>query len=600
MNIGKRKIIFSILIIILINCLLNYNFFITNFNNNKEMVYDLSGNNDRNYEINNIDSDVKVIYIRFDSTPNDLTIDYKNAELQKYKHFNSSYKRKLVIEDEVYVYTSLSSNITDLKFTINDGKINKIILNPKVKYKLNILNTFLISVIVFASIYVISGNNKLNFNDCVQRNKTIVVLLILVVLLITFCSYHYKREVNILYYLYTDAVINKRLDLNFPVDEKLLNNSNPYDPCEREYYYLWDASYYNGKYYCYFGIWPVLTLLAPVKILTGQYISLTYLSFLYSIGSIIAMYLLYKEIIKKYFNNIKYNTFILSFLYIVFGSKLFWCMHRSNFYELASVSAYFHILIGLYLVLFNKNENTKRDFLGYSFLATAVLCRPTSLLLSLLIIPNIISKIKNKKFKLKNAISLIIPYLVVGIFAMYLNYVRFGNVLEFGVSYQLTTTNFYNNKYSFLRAFIGVFYYFFAVYKIKLLPFTVIGIIDNYPLLSDVYIEDIGGGIISTSIIGIVIFFFPWIINKIKDKKLKIYLILSLIIGLILCMISSGNIGFTGRYMLDFNYLFYFIIVVLSLVLLKKDKSSVLEKVFIIGLIISIIVNYCLSLTNII
>ena len=427
-----------------------------------------------------------------------------------------------------------------------------------------------------------------------------MIIVLLSLIFVIFGLSHYKRENNMLYYLYADAIMNKTLEISFLVDENLLNNTNPYDTSNREYDYLWDASYYNGKYYCYFGIWPVLLFLVPGKLLTGHYISITYISLILSIASVIFSYLIYKEVIKKYFKNIKYNTFILSFIYITFGSKLLWCMHRSDFYELVTIAAYFHIMLGLYLILFNDKKNIKRDFFGYLSLALAVLCRPTALLLSFMIIPRLITKIKNKELQTRNIISLVVPYLVVGLFTMYINYIRFGSIFEFGMTYQLTTSNLTSNHFSIFRCFIGLFYYFMAPFKITIIPFSVIGIKDFYPIISDFYIENIGGGIINTSIIGVILFFTPWILKIIKDKQLKIYLIMSISIGLILCMLASGMVALIGRYMLDFNYLFYFAISILSLCIIEKEKNKTLENIFLIGMIISIVINYFLSLTNII
>ena len=45
------------------------------------------------------------------------------------------------------------------------------------------------------------------------------------------------------------------------VDPRLSEMENPYDPQARKelgIYYHWDHAFYNGKYYMYFGIVPVV------------------------------------------------------------------------------------------------------------------------------------------------------------------------------------------------------------------------------------------------------------------------------------------------------------------------------------------------------
>ncbi len=45
---------------------------------------------------------------------------------------------------------------------------------------------------------------------------------------------------------------------------------DPYDPAENAPYRLWDASYYRGKYYLYYGPAPAIAVMLPWRILTGH------------------------------------------------------------------------------------------------------------------------------------------------------------------------------------------------------------------------------------------------------------------------------------------------------------------------------------------
>ena len=84
-------------------------------------------------------------------------------------------------------------------------------------------------------------------------------------------------------------------------------------------------------------------------------------------------------------------------------------------------------------------------FLGALSLAMSVACRPTQLFASLIIVPILlkifIKNIKEKKDILKNILTVMIPYLIVGLLVMRYNYLRFGSPFEFGEKYQLTINN---------------------------------------------------------------------------------------------------------------------------------------------------------------
>ena len=90
-----------------------------------------------------------------------------------------------------------------------------------------------------------------------------------------------------------------------------------------------------------------------------------------------------------------------------------------------------------------KHRNLKLAF-GCLFMACAVGCRPISIFASLLnipiLIPLIFSKTKNSRLhlRIKPLLSVLIPYLFIGLFLMTYNQLRFGSIFEFGQNYQLT------------------------------------------------------------------------------------------------------------------------------------------------------------------
>jgi hypothetical protein len=55
-------------------------------------------------------------------------------------------------------------------------------------------------------------------------------------------------------------------------DPKLVSLENPYDPDKRTNVpYIWDASYWNGRYYLYFSPVPALFFYMPYRVISGRY-----------------------------------------------------------------------------------------------------------------------------------------------------------------------------------------------------------------------------------------------------------------------------------------------------------------------------------------
>ena len=224
--------------------------------------------------------------------------------------------------------------------------------------------TLTIFTFILALYFVFHKKDKLDENKS-QRYRTIVLLVVLALLSFNLVKDWKAEDQDYLYYQYMDAIMDGHLNLDLEIDDNLLHSENPYDTSSRNFVHPWDISYYNGKYYAYFGILPGLLFLIPSKLISGSYLSNNMMTLIYAILCFIAGYLLYKEIIKKYFKDISYNNFILSYLYIIFGSKVIWSLHRPSFYEFIALSGLFFVLLGLYLVLFNHKKNIIRDILGY-------------------------------------------------------------------------------------------------------------------------------------------------------------------------------------------------------------------------------------------
>lgn len=257
----------------------------------------------------------------------------------------------------------------------------------------------------------------------------------------------------------TDALIAGRTKLNAEPSELFLELENPYDYTEREYKglkrdvdYIWDAAWYDGSYYVYFGVIPALLLFVPFKMATGMYLSTGFVVFLFFCIYLLFLDLLLVRSIKKMLPDTPFGLYVLGMVMLNAASGALYFISRARFYEMAYATGLAFSAIGLYLLAsctWKKSRNYVQIFFGGLFLALAVGCRPTMVLYSFLLIPYLCEALRKKPFK-RNLLPLAIlavPYVCVAAVLMRYNYARFGSVFDFGQNYQLTMTDMAKNSY---------------------------------------------------------------------------------------------------------------------------------------------------------
>ena len=126
-----------------------------------------------------------------------------------------------------------------------------------------------------------------------------------------------------------------------------------------EYTYIFDATYFEGKIYVYFGILPALILLVPIKLLTGLYIGVSFGTFIFlAIGEILTVKL-FSEIIYRYYKHTPFYLVILMCIFLLFNNKILWVLSRPAVYEFVVSAGYCFIMAGMYY--FFKYLRTRKE-----------------------------------------------------------------------------------------------------------------------------------------------------------------------------------------------------------------------------------------------
>ena len=176
------------------------------------------------------------------------------------------------------------------------------------------------------------------------------------------------------------------------------------------------------------------------------------------------------------------------------------------------------------------------------------------------------------------------PYLIVAIPMMWYNYARFGNILDFGVKYQLTSIDATNLSDRYKDLPMGLFDYLIRPLKTQnSFPFLqnnldLSGHTDNY------YNGGIVSGVLFQNLTLIIYLYGIMGLKKINNKTLKHFSILLFVMGLIMCIVIVITGGTLQRYMVDFFWLFSTGAMILWFVLYQNVNDRAKKIVFVIAL----------------
>lgn len=292
-----------------------------------------------------------------------------------------------------------------------------------------------------------------------------------------------------------DAFEKGQVYLDLEVDEGLKDLANVYDQGERNAsgtFSYWDLAYYNGKYYSYFGVAPVLTFYYPYYMITGKLPTLAMANNFYAVLGILFMCLTILAAMKLL--KIKPNLLLLMLMMPTSAACMgFWTLaNEIDRYTLPTISGLCFLMICLYTGMTACNITKKKLkpvllIISGTALALSVASRPTVALCGAVLVPFFIGILLDKKEKLAYRLGLagsfVAPLIVGAALIMKYNAARFGSPFEFGAVYQLTVSDIHANKIRLSNLPAAIYHYFMQMPKSKnAFPFfeTSINGLDNY------------------------------------------------------------------------------------------------------------------------
>lgn len=415
----------------------------------------------------------------------DVTVSMvDDANKRAYRTFVNG---RIYTDEEAFFRVHSSGNLRTLRLECKDGGasvLTGVTLNriPKTSFSVaRVLLVFALIVALWCIWHFRAWKILYLSHKQTHRMALCSSLLVCMMVLIVCCSgarlqeFPYRNSSPNAYEQLFASLLEGRLDLDVDCDTDVLDSlENPYDHTERgdamdAFGPFWDRAYYQGRFYCYFGIAPVILIFFPFYWLTGciPNSELTILCLL-----LIAIAALFGTLLKmvRYFRlPVSVLMLCLGFPVLVMGSMFLTLAVCADMYYVAVASGLTFLSLtfccGFSALCSSHPVRRRLLFLASGVsLALTVASRPTVVLYAAILIPPFLAVLTERgrswAQKLLDATSFLLPLLVCMIPILWYNAARFDSPFEFGARYQLTMSDISYNQLSFSLLGETVLHYF--------------------------------------------------------------------------------------------------------------------------------------------
>lgn len=272
----------------------------------------------------------------------------------------------------------------------------------------------------------------------------------------TFIEYPLEGEIRYYspYIQQLDAFIKGQIHLDVQPSAELLALENPYTPGNRaDVEFLYDRAFYDGKYYSYFGIAPILVFYYPYYLLTGDFPTDSSVMGFFSLVTAVFLPLAVIEWNKFGKSGMRpWLACVVSVGAFFAGGALIIQRGRAAFYYVASAAAMAFVSVYLFWIIkaLGSRKTVRAVCMALAgvsfslgFLSRINTVLPVAIVTAVFIVIYLADAIKNKKLSsfIGDMIPLGLPVAAALGFSLYYNHIRFGDILQFGTDYQLTLAN---------------------------------------------------------------------------------------------------------------------------------------------------------------
>jgi 4-amino-4-deoxy-L-arabinose transferase-like glycosyltransferase len=240
-----------------------------------------------------------------------------------------------------------------------------------------------------------------------------------------------------------DGWLEGQLHMKVEVPAALLALKNPYDPAERPPGLgLHDASYYQGKYYLYFGAAPMVTLMLPFRVLTGMDLPQPVAVLVFVYGGFLASAAVWRAVQRRYFPETGPGVAMAALLVLGLGNLGPVLLRRPDMWELpiAAGGCFAMLMLGCVWQSLHAERGRELWFAAAGLcLGLAIASRPTYLIASPCLVAPLFAWWRSEgRVPWLWVARAAIPLAFIGGLMAWHNYARFGNPLQFGQAYQFS------------------------------------------------------------------------------------------------------------------------------------------------------------------
>ncbi len=336
--------------------------------------------------------------------------------------------------------------------------------------------TMIIGVVTFGL-----GRTVYNRSDARHRVLVVVTAVLCVFSAMIFAIpeqelIEYSKEISVQYfdpYVQTfDAFQKGRVWIDIPVDENLSTLESVYDADvlgKSGFQAPWDRAYFEGKYYSYFGITPVILLYYPFYFITGALPTLEISNWIFSTLAILTTCLAVLAAVRVFVKKPNLLLLLLLLPTVTCMVGVYYCLQVPNMYDVVVASGLWSLMLAIWLGLrtcFTERTGWKLVQLFGCGLALGLCAgsRPSMTIGGLVLVPVFLSILfdKNQKFllRLAQAAAFLVPVAACAAGLMYYNVLRFGSPFDFGANYQLTVSDIHANHIRPSAIFPAIYHYF--------------------------------------------------------------------------------------------------------------------------------------------
>ncbi|MDD3692402.1 MAG: hypothetical protein PHX02_00650 [Oscillospiraceae bacterium] len=571
-------------------------------------------------ELKNINMPVRTLYVDASSEKLDryelvINLEYTDSTCS-YPEFSPK-KMRLVpgMERTKYTVCHYNGNAGKIRMALEVDRgevlhLGRVLVNSQIPYVISWARIFILALISLAVYTLVKapfmraaygGKSK----RAASVSGSVVFIVFIVVIIGTYVLYTgtqdnpFKQETgDQISQELVDAFKNRQVSLLETPSKQLLEMDNPYDWGARESNnvdYKWDHLLYNGKYYSYYGIAPVLLLFLPYNLITGYYLASHIACLLFALLGAYFLSAAYFKMIDNWFKKTPLGIVLCGQVILLMSCGILFCLCRPMFYEVSEAAGFMFFAGGIY-ALFSSNILTNKKVrllpiaLSSLCVALAVLSRPTFALYAIAMLfwfgYGFVQYKKHRSKKIdavRYFVAALLPLIIFGILQMAYNYARFGSVFDFGIQYSLTINDFTRTDFFMHMAFVSMWNFLFAFPVIKSdFPFFT-SHLENWGLNGFFFFETGNAfGLVWRALPMLSFGYTPRLLRRAKSAQRLKMLLLCGISGFavpLLLIISTWESGYALRYNVDFAWQMLLTALAISFFVYNRIKSESLRRV---------------------